>query len=219
MTDLTIAHVDRDFIEWHGGIERYAAWMILIEDPSWLDWCREARRQVADLVLPGYERQPHVTVLAAGLVASNHLSRKIANAQASAVRRADSATANLRAVGLGASHSCPFIEVHDDAWVVPRLRGRLADVHPEDALQNSNLDHPDDSFDFVHERNRPADVTPPHITLGLFSRTESLEAVRSRLASVPQPDLPPLRLDTLHLCSYDTRSVQGPPRIQREVTW
>ena len=221
MADTTIAHVDRDFVEWHGGIERYAAWVILIQEPSWLDWFAEARDLVADLLLPGYERQPHVTVLAAGLLAPNHLSEVAINDQAAAIERTLSVQATLHAVGLGASRSCPFIEVRDDAPVIPDLRSRLDEVHVEDSPQNSYPERaPDSSRDLpTGKLASPADITPPHITLGLFRGSGSFEVVRRRLARVRQPDLPTLRVNTLHLCSYDTRYVQGPLRVERETTW
>lgn len=221
MTDRTIAHIDRDFVEWHGGIERYAVWVILIEDPAWLDWFAKARDLVADLVLPGYERQPHVTVLAAGLLAPNHLTQTTLEEQSAAVGRSDSATTSLQAIRLGASRSCPFIEVRDDSRVIPGLRNCLAGVHREDAPQESDSSRASDSPKDppTHKQPRSVDITPPHITLGLFRGSESLSEVRRRLASVPAPDLPPLRVDTLHLCSYNTRSVQGPLRIDRVVAW
>jgi len=221
VADTTIAHVDRDFVEWHGGIERYAAWVILIAEPSWLDWIAEARDSLADLVLPGYERQPHVTVLAAGLLAPNHLTKTSVEEQSTAIARTESATTTLRAVRLGASRSCPIIEVRDDARVIPELRRGLAGVHPEDAPQESDSSGtPDSPLDPpTHKQPRSVEIAPPHITLGLFRRSGSLAAVRRRLASVQQPELPPLRVNTLHLCSYETRSVQGPLRIDREITW
>ena len=63
----TIACEDRDFPEWHGGRRHAYVWALEIPAPDLQECLHAARNRLAGLVLPRYERQPHITVAFAGL--------------------------------------------------------------------------------------------------------------------------------------------------------
>ena len=67
----TLPNVQKDFTDWRAGRHRYAVWAIDLDH----DWLREAsenmRQHCADLLLPDYARQPHVTLRICGFPGPN----------------------------------------------------------------------------------------------------------------------------------------------------
>ena len=65
----TLPNVQKDFADWRAGRHRYAVWAIALDH----DWLREASEEVrqhcADLLLPNYARQPHITLRICGFLA------------------------------------------------------------------------------------------------------------------------------------------------------
>ncbi|MGP1665432.1 MAG: hypothetical protein ACTS5I_05880, partial [Rhodanobacter sp.] len=59
----------RDYPEWHRGRLRYGVWVVLVDEPALLSYLREARQQLADLLHPCAERQPHLSVFVCGFEA------------------------------------------------------------------------------------------------------------------------------------------------------
>ena len=64
----TIACEDRDFTEWHGGARHVLIWAVLVDTDEVRAAVAAARAHWAEVLLPRYERQPHVTLRYGGPV-------------------------------------------------------------------------------------------------------------------------------------------------------
>lgn len=184
----TIAHELRDFPEWHRGTARYGFWAVRVECPQWLALFDAARRHVAGHVHPGYRRQPHVTIAAAGLLDDTHLPHPLRQRQLDAVRAAGEPGFELHAGPLDGFTSSPHIAVEDRSGALARLRAHLHAVCRDD----------------------PAPAYRPHLTVGLYRVAFALVDVHQHLATFEAPRPAPLRVREISFCAYATRELQGP---------
>ena len=183
----TFANQDRDFPEWHGGIARYGFWAVTVECPHWQALFADAGRHVSEYVLPGYDRQPHITIAAAGLLDEAHLSGALRQRQAEAVRGARQAAFDLQVGPLDSFTGSPHVAVHDPTGGLSRLRSRLHAV----------------------ARHNPPATYRPHMTVGLYRDAFCLASMHRHLATFRMPALPPLRVREISFCAYATHELQG----------
>ncbi|KRE89423.1 hypothetical protein ASG87_03535 [Frateuria sp. Soil773] len=182
----------RDYPEWHRGRARYGVWLVPLLDPALLGYLREARRQLADLLHPDTERQPHLTVFVCGFeqparVADDNFSPQQLQAQVGLLQRMRGPAFTLPLGRPDSFASAAFLPVGDpdgrlDGW--RRMLGEAAS-----------------------EVRQAAYI--PHVTLGLYRRKVDADTVRRRLAQLAPPPLP-LRVGQLHYATYDARVLFGP---------
>lgn len=178
----TVACEDRDHPEWHRGIDRAYLWGFLVD----MDLA-PARAALAGLLLPRYERQPHVTLAYCGLAEMEFDDARLA-ADLARLRRAADGPVGLRPVGWGSFLGSPMLEVTGD-W----LQGAHALLAGEDEVR----------------RLRPY---RPHITLGFYSGRWPVARVLDALAAVPPPG--GWHVEQLHLLSYATRDIAGELHVE-----
>ncbi len=194
----TLATELRDFPEWHQGIRHYAVWTLPVEEPAWLERIAGLQQQLAPLLHPGYVRQPHVTLFAAGLVDNQHFRRAQARQQADALRALNLSTWQLDADGLSTFTTAPWLGVRSMDNRLSLIRRTLAAIAPEDA---------------------PANDYRPHVTLGFYQQAWRLGDIYSRLAELASrlPPLPPLPVKRLELCHYATNEIQGTLTVKDSI--
>lgn len=59
---MTLPSVQRDFSEWRRGRPAYAVWALDVDVPALRTRSADYCAHLADVLLPGYVRQPHVTI-------------------------------------------------------------------------------------------------------------------------------------------------------------
>lgn len=67
---LTLPSEQRDFVEWRQGRKYFSLWAIDLDLPLLRTASGEIRRAMGDCCLPGYQRQPHLTVNLCGFPAA-----------------------------------------------------------------------------------------------------------------------------------------------------
>lgn len=184
----TMPHEDRDFREWHGGIAQYAFWAVPVDCPAWHALFAAARAHVAPFVHDGYRRAPHITVAAAGLLDERHAAPARLQRQATALRQARIAAFDLHAGAMGSFTSSPYVAIEDPAGALHAIREVLASVSAEDSPSRYR----------------------PHLTVGLYDAAYAFGPVMRRLQAFAHHDVPPLRVDEVRLCAYQTHDIQGP---------
>jgi 2'-5' RNA ligase len=194
-TPQTIAHVERDFVEWHGGIAHYGFWAVVVADPDWLAVFAAARAHVARFVHPGYRRAPHVTVAACGLLAESHVSAAQTARQTAVLATAKLAPFPLYAGPLDSFTSAPMITIQDPTGELERVRECITAVSPEDT---------------------PAPYQP-HITLGLYRDAFDTAQVVDCLSAFAPAPVQPLLVTELAFCAFETKDIQGPIQILERV--
>jgi hypothetical protein len=190
---FTIPNVRRDFPEWHLGRPRYALWALDVDDPSVRQRVDAAQRHLADLLLDGYRRQPHVTVDLCGFPCdsarhADDFGTESLHAQLAALRRARPAPFEIGIGALASFASAPYLAVHDAGGHVAALRECLASGDPGKA----------DGRD------------APHVTVGLYADAWPMSAVQARLRSFPAAE--PLRVlvTGISLMCYAAAKIGGP---------
>ena len=75
----TLPWDDIDFCDWHGGVRCYGFWALIIDDSEWLNAVSAAASYLSPYILNGYQRQPHVSIIAGGLLSAQYYSSVIIN--------------------------------------------------------------------------------------------------------------------------------------------
>lgn len=188
LTGHTIACQDRDFPEWHGGVQRALAWALVLEVPEVSELVAAARARLHHRLLPRYERQPHVTLHFSGLD------------DVGSAARIDRELEQLRGV-LGGP-----LELVPDGWgtfpMVPYLRLSCPQLHEANRL-------------LTHDAPSEHRMTyVPHVTIGHYSGCWPLAAPLAELDGLPMPRRGPWTVDRLSLVSLATSDIAGPLHLE-----
>lgn len=187
----TIAAELRDYPEWHRGRGRYGVWMIPVDDPLLLNYIQTVQQQLADLLHPSPQRQPHLTLFVCGFeqsvcVDDDDFSPQQLSSQVDGLNQVRGSVCSLSLGRPDSFASAAFIPVDDSDGRLSRWR---------------------DALNGVAREIRQATYIP-HITLGLYKRRVGADVVRQRLASFDAPPMS-LAVTQLHYATYDARTQFG----------
>lgn len=182
----TIACQDRDFPEWHGGRHHALVWALELDAPGLQHVVDAARTRLDGLLLPRYDRQPHVTVAFAGLGAQPGLpgydDLRLAQDLAS-LKPLVRGSVELRPTGWGSFPMVPYLGVGSQ-WLVDAHR-----VLDRGAGEAHGMGY------------------VPHVTLGHWCGRWPRRAVLDRLEA-PLPTHT-WRVGALSLMRYETHDIAG----------
>ncbi len=190
---LTSVSIQKDFVDWRKGRQRYAVWAVDVDTESLravADWLRDA---LDDCLFPEYRRQPHITLRIGGFPApergfdddytpedfSRHLDALI------------EARIQPFHITLGPPQtfpSAPYLSVTDHTRGLARLRHAFPGVEPGGT-----------DFRFV-----------PHVTLGLYCRRVPVAQVIERMAAFAGLLPMPLEVRRIALMTYEASILTGP---------
>lgn len=188
---LTTACQDRDFRDWRGDHEHALAWVMRVEQPDAAEQLERARTHLDGLLLPRYQRQPHVTVGFAGLLGEGGYTAAHLAADVERLRSLVDGPLRLRATGWGSFPMVPFLGV-ECAWL-HRANGVLtAGLAAEHRTQYR-----------------------PHLTVGHFSVVVPIVSVLERLA--PLPVSGHWQATALSLVRFDAADIAGPLTVEGEL--
>ena len=188
----TLRNVRRDFVEWHLGRPAYVLWALDFDTTMVLPHMRAAQTQLADLLLGGYCRQPHVTLSLCGFpsdapVHADDFGPELIQAQVQAVQQLQLAPFEIEIGGLETFTSVPYFTVHDASGSLAALRACLAAKASHAA-----------GGDYV-----------PHMTVGLYADAWPLAAVQARLKRCVLPEPVRLPVRGISLLSYQAADIGG----------
>ena len=192
----TLPNVQKDFTDWRAGRHRYAIWAIDLDH----DWLHEAsdkmRRHCANLLLPDYARQPHITLRICGFPCP---ARRLGDdytqadfwAQISALESARIEPFPISIGALDTFTTAPYFSVLDIDGGIARTRR---------ALGMPAGDGPGEKgFPYV-----------PHVTFGLYGGRFPMAEVVRRLNAVPRIENTQLTVKRLTLLTYEASRIAGP---------
>lgn len=192
-TEHSIANIQRDFVEWHRGRPHYLLWALELDREPVRTRLAAAQQHLRALLLPGYERQAHITLSLCGFparqpAAADEFGRTLLERQLQALDALPTRSFSLQIGALDSFSSAPFLTIEaEDGWT-ERLH-RCLELSPV-----------------------PGADTPfrAHLTVGLYAGCWPLDAVRRQLERFdPGPALQ-LPVDKLHLLAYDSAAIGGP---------
>lgn len=182
----TIQVDNKNPVTWHQGIKQYGFWAIVINNDTWLDTFKKAQAYVKHLVLSDYQRAPHITLSACGLVNDSYFSERKLQQQIDTLHELNLSKFLLNAGKLDSFESAPYISIKPHPKLA-RLR-RL--------------------FESIHQDNPAADYYP-HLTLGFYNKQYPFEPLHDYLGKYKPSTFPPLLVDTISYCTYQTNQIQG----------
>lgn len=200
----TLKNERRDFVEWHRGRAPYVLWAIDVDLPEVRDRVARAAEAMADWLLDGYERQPHVTLALCGFPAEalarrDEFSENCLLRQVEALRRALAGLQafDLQIGDLATFDSAPYLAVADAQGAIAAVRQALTSVERAAGSADGVAD------------GDPAHAYVPHVTVGLYRDSWPLSAVHERIGNFANAAPLPVRIDRLSLLAYDPREIGG----------
>ncbi|MFT3887966.1 MAG: 2'-5' RNA ligase family protein [Arachnia sp.] len=188
----TLPIEDRDFPEWHGGCPHALVWLVDVDVPAVRAAIADARARLGDLLYPRYARQPHVTLVFAGLAPAEGAApgdtiydEEAFRADLGRLMALSPAPFPLRIDGWGTFTTSPHLTVEGHDALLP-LHRALTVGRPCGA---------------------PSYV--PHVTVGLYGVSVPLAEVAARMAGWAGPSLD-LEVAELTLARYDAADIAGP---------
>lgn len=182
----SIAVSPHDPLNWHQGIEHYGFWAIVVQQEDWLKAFQRARAHVKTLVLPDYQRAPHITLSACGLVDRAHFCEEKLARQIRALEELKLSPFSLESLGLDSFETAPYLSINKHPLLL-KIRGTLESIC----------------------QDNPACDYHPHLTLGFYKQSYSLSTLQRHLSGYTQPVLPSLSVQSLCYCTYQTKEIQG----------
>lgn len=176
--------------QWAAGRPAYAVWLALIDDESVLARVAEVAQALAPWCLPGYLRQPHITIAAAGFPTDlpvgdedygvTSFTENVASLQALAMPAFD-----IQVGGANSFGTAPYLEVYDVTEGLRTLQGQLC----------------------AWTRAGKSMCYLPHITVGMYQDDTAFAPVHAALT--PWRELPALTLPVREL----TLAVYAPAHL------
>lgn len=189
----------RDYPEWHKGRQRYAVWVLSIDSEAIQHRLQSARHLLQDWVHPVGERQAHITLFVCGFPArytvhDDDFSQSQLEQQRQALKQLNAHPFQLQIGGAASFSSAAYLQVHDPAQGLARIRKAL-----------SNCSH----------EIRQSPYTP-HLTIGLYQKAIDRSLIEQRLALVESQPLE-LKVLQLHYATYQADAQHG--QLDYEQSW
>ena len=191
---FTQAIDNRSFQEWHQGIKRYGFWAILIDSPAWKDEFSRAQAHVADLVHPNYRRTPHITLSACGLVSERYFSEAQLSKQIASIKSLDLPSFDLELTEIDSFDTAPYLAIKQ---------------HPLLNIIRTGLE--------ATISDSPAPEYCPHLTLGFYQNAYHRKSVGRQLKQFRNSTIPPLRVNSISYCTYQTKDIQGELSLEHSI--
>lgn len=195
--ERTLRNERRDFPEWHCGRAQYALWALKPDCAALDARVQAAQAHLAEWLLDGYRRQPHVTLglcgfLSAAPTRDDDFGAGVLQSQLSALRQLRPAPFGIQIGGLDSFTSAPYLTVQADAAPLRALRQCLAG--------NAAI-------------NTPQDQYRPHVTVGLYGDDWPLSVLQDAFGHFAHCEALPLHIRGIQLLSYAAREIGGPLQL------
>lgn len=190
---LTLANERRDFPEWHLGRPRYALWALDVDVAPVRQRVQAAQSHLAEFLLDGYQRQPHITLSLCGFPSdtprhADDFGLDALRAQLDALRQARFEPFEMEIGALDSFTSAPYLTVDDAGGHIAALRRCLMGA----------------------AGGEPGFIYTPHVTVGLYADAWPTAAVRARLDSFACAAPLRLRVAGASLMAYAAGEIGGP---------
>lgn len=195
--EVTLASIQRDFVEWRKERSHYAVWAIDVDIPALRAASAVLREHLADCLLPDYQRQAHVTVHLCGFPAAvpkldDDYPAAVLQEQIAALQAGAPEPFALKIGAPDSFVSAAYLSVDDCADGILAIRRTLT----------GSGSNPEYGFPYT-----------PHVTCGLYRGEFSLPELIQRMAAC-ELDLPMhVQIERLTLMAYDAAIIGGPLSI------
>lgn len=191
----TKALCDKDFTEWHRGIPYYGFWAIMIDQADCQSYVSHAQSYLSHFLLPGYQRQAHITLNACGLIAETHFSKAHLQKQMDQLHQLDLSPFTLSLKHIDSFSTAPYLSIYDKHESLSKLHLQLSEVACD---------------------SKPK-YYQPHITLGLYRDAFRSKDVANHIALFAHEKNIDIKVKAIQFCRYRTNQVQGPIEVIKNI--
>ncbi|SIS66029.1 2'-5' RNA ligase family protein [Neptunomonas antarctica] len=193
--DTTYPAALHDFSEWHKGIKYFGFWAIEISTPDCQNKIRTHQEDLSDKLHAYYLRQPHITLVASGLLSDNYFHQDLITRQVEQIKKSNIKSFSLQLSGCNSFATCPYLSVRDPL-------GRLDSIR--ECLNN------------ISEENDSGKYTP-HVTLGFYNKAYKTSDIVKDISELSSNDIE-FTVNEVVFAQYETRDVQGPYQVLHRIT-
>lgn len=184
----------RDFFEWHQGVEHYGFWAIEVTNQECLTSIQYFQRYLSDQLHSNYCRQPHITLVASGLLTDSKFSQALLDQQIIALNQTKLTEFPLHLSKPNSFTTCPYLSIIDPLNRLDEFRERLNSVCPEESQGH-----------YI-----------PHVTLGFYNDSYKLSDVLTLLEKPAAPEHP-FMVKSIIFAQYKTCEIQGPFEVLHRI--
>lgn len=193
-SDYTIPNLRQDFREWHLGRSRYVFWAIDLDCPTVCLQVNAAELHLADLLLDGYDRKPHITLSVCGFLSgqpkhTDDFGVSHFAAHLSALHKVQQRPFQIEIGTLASFSSAPYLSVNDPVNGLSTLRNCLTPI--------------------VQQSHQGINNYIPHVTVGLYGGSWLTQVVSDRLDKFPRADVSRCLIKHISLMSYSAFDIGG----------
>ena len=193
--NFTQPYVLGDFKEWHKGIPYYGFWALEIDSEKVLSEIFNAQSQLTPILHAGYQRQPHITLLACGLMDENYFSAATLTKQINELKELNIDCFDLNFLTFNSFSTCPYLALEKPP-ILDQIRQGLMRYQAEDS---------------------PCEYTP-HITLGFYNDVYEKSDIESKLRTLEKTlALTTQTVSSIVFARYNTSDLQGPYEVLERI--
>ena len=191
----TLKHQSHNFVDWHKGISHYGFWCIEVTNPVWFRAFDTLQQQLSAKLTPNYQRQPHITLHASGLLDEQHFSECTLHQQLLLLEKLNLKSFKLSLADLNSFTAGPYIAVSYNENLV-KIRQTLNNVSSEDS---------------------PAQQYKPHITLGFYNEAYRLSDIQALIERIGFEENEEMEVNEIVFACYETKYTQARYKVLHRV--
>jgi len=193
--DATYPAELRNFREWHKGTPYFGFWAVEVSNPACRNKIEAYQKHLSDKLHAGYARQPHITLVPAGLLADNHVQRDSVSRQVEQLEKLSVRAFPLQLSGCSSFAICPYLQVRDPLGRLDSIRECLGSTAGADS-----------SGDYT-----------PHVTLGFYNQAYNPAVIVETISEISSDDIE-FMVHEIVFAQYETRDVQGPYEVLHRIS-
>ena len=184
----------RDFPTWHKGIKYFGFWAIEVSNLECQDKIKIYQEYLSSFLHPNYLRQPHITIVASGLLCDEYFSNDLIMKQIEQIKERNINPFSLNLSNCNSFSTCPYLTIEDSSFKLDLIR---------ECLNNTS------------EEISPAKYTP-HVTLGFYNKAYKTSDIVEDISKINLPDIK-FTVNEIIFAQYKTKDIQGPYEVLHRV--
>ena len=184
----------RDFPQWHKGIKYFGFWAIEVSTLACLDKIKLYQEQFSDKLHPNYLRQPHITLLASGLLSDDYFHQDLIEKQIEQIKKSNIKAFSLQLSACNSFSTCPYLSIRDSF---------------------ANLEYIRKCLNNTSKENDAARYTP-HVTLGFYNKAYKTSQIVKDISKLNSNDIE-FKVFEIVFAQYETKDIQGPYQVLHRI--
>lgn len=190
----TYASELRDFPEWHKGIKYFGFWAIEISSKDCQKKIKKYQEFFTDKLHKNYLRQPHITLVASGLLSNDYFHENLIEKQLKQIKKSNIKPFPIILSALNSFSTCPYISIIDPLDKLDFIRKVLNNISKE---------------------NDP-NIYTAHITLGFYNKAYKTSDIVEEISKINFQDLE-FTVNEIIFAKYETKDIQGPYEVVHRI--